>query len=184
MPAMQCGAEKGERNGTYTVLPNLRSTVDERNRERMDIEKHGVLQSRHGRKKRNMSKQDILDYFSDINYAYNDSTRLDTLSRMLDELVEQAASPWHRVEEELPKHGQRILICLRFTNLDREEEPAKTVYGYFENFEKKGRRYWTWEDEEAQMQACMSKESDFEPEYGTTRITHWMPLPEPPKEDA
>jgi hypothetical protein len=93
-------------------------------------------------------------------------------------------SPWHRVEEELPKHGQRILICLRFTNLDGEEEPAKTVYGYFENFEKKGRRYWTWEDEEAQMQACMSKESDFEPEYGTTRITHWMPLPEPPKEDA
>jgi hypothetical protein len=92
-------------------------------------------------------------------------------------------SPWHRVEEELPKHGQRILICLRFTNLDGEEEPAKTVYGYFENFEKKGRRYWTWEDEEALMEACMSKESDFDPEYGTTRITHWMPLPEPPKEE-
>lgn len=94
------------------------------------------------------------------------------------------ASPWRRVEDGLPKHGQHILICLRFTNLDGEEEPAKTVYGYFENFEKKGRRYWTWEDEEVQMQACMSKESDFEPEYGTTRITHWMPLPEPPKEDA
>lgn len=46
-----------------------------------------------------MSKQDILDYFSDINHAYNESTRLDTLSRMLDELVEKAASPWHSVEE-------------------------------------------------------------------------------------
>lgn len=55
MPAMRCGAEKGERNGTYTVLPNLRSTVDERNRERMDIEKHGVIQSGYVRKERNMS---------------------------------------------------------------------------------------------------------------------------------
>ena len=56
-----------------------------------------------------MSKQDILDYFSDINYAYNDSTRLDTLSIMLDELVEQAASPWRRVEEP-PKTTQDLWL--------------------------------------------------------------------------
>lgn len=55
MSSMQCGAEKAERNRTYTVLPNLRSMVDERNRERMDIEKHGVIQSGHGGKERNMS---------------------------------------------------------------------------------------------------------------------------------
>lgn len=35
-----------------------------------------------------MTKQEILDYFKDINEAYNDCTRFDSLSRMLDELLE------------------------------------------------------------------------------------------------
>ena len=35
-----------------------------------------------------MIKQDILEYFKDINHAYNDCTRYDTLKRMLDELQE------------------------------------------------------------------------------------------------
>ena len=60
-----------------------------------------------------MSKRDILDYFSDINYAYNDSSRLDTLIRMLDELVEQSASPWHRVEEP-PEEEGRYWCAVRF----------------------------------------------------------------------
>ena len=34
-----------------------------------------------------MTKQDILDYFNDINQVYNDSTRLDSLSNMIDEMV-------------------------------------------------------------------------------------------------
>ena len=37
-----------------------------------------------------MTKQDILDYFSDINQAYNDSSRLDSLSNMIDEMLETA----------------------------------------------------------------------------------------------
>lgn len=35
-----------------------------------------------------MSKEEILDYFKDINHAYNDCTKYDTLKRMLDELQE------------------------------------------------------------------------------------------------
>ena len=35
-----------------------------------------------------MTKEEILQTFSDINYAYNDSTKYDTLKRMLDELTE------------------------------------------------------------------------------------------------
>ena len=34
-----------------------------------------------------MTKQDILDYFSDINQVYNDCTRLDSLSNMIDEMA-------------------------------------------------------------------------------------------------
>ena len=37
-----------------------------------------------------MTKQDILDYFNDINTVYNDSTRLDSLSNMIDEMLETA----------------------------------------------------------------------------------------------
>lgn len=33
-----------------------------------------------------MSKEEILDYFKDINHAYNDCTKYDTLKSMLDEL--------------------------------------------------------------------------------------------------
>ena len=36
-----------------------------------------------------MSTKEILEYFKDINYAYNDSTKYDTLERMLSELEEE-----------------------------------------------------------------------------------------------
>ena len=36
-----------------------------------------------------MTKSEILDYFKDINLAYNDCTRLDMLSSMLDELLKE-----------------------------------------------------------------------------------------------
>ena len=36
-----------------------------------------------------MTKQDILDYFSLIDYAYNESGRLESLSRMIDELLKE-----------------------------------------------------------------------------------------------
>lgn len=35
-----------------------------------------------------MTKQEILEYFKDINHAYNESTRLDDLYHMLDELMQ------------------------------------------------------------------------------------------------
>ena len=35
-----------------------------------------------------MTKQEILEYFKDINHAYNESTRFDDLSHMLDELMQ------------------------------------------------------------------------------------------------
>lgn len=36
-----------------------------------------------------MTKQEILNYFSDINFVYNDSSKHDTLARMLDELLKE-----------------------------------------------------------------------------------------------
>ena len=36
-----------------------------------------------------MTKQEILDTFKDINFAYNDSSKYETLSMMLDELLKE-----------------------------------------------------------------------------------------------
>ena len=106
-----------------------------------------------------MSKQDILDYFSDINYAYNDSTRLDTLSRMLDELVEQtAAERWVRCEDEMPKEMNVVVTygkgrvsfgyCMFLYDADMEKDVCEWVDTHSNRME----------------------------------VTHWMPLPEPPRE--
>lgn len=108
-----------------------------------------------------MSKQDILDYFSDINYAYNDSTRLDTLSRMLDELVEQAASPWHRVEEPPKEHGKYPVCFVKNGQFFWEE----AQYCFYQDGDK-----WTvWSE-------YQGDDVEIDPDY-------WMPI-EPPKEDA
>lgn len=44
-------------------------------------------------------KEEILEYFKDINLAYNDCTRFDTLKRMLGEL-EQEPKTGHWIEHE------------------------------------------------------------------------------------
>ena len=41
-----------------------------------------------------MRKQDILEYFKDIDFMYNDSSRLNTLSKMIDELQEEKEAHW------------------------------------------------------------------------------------------
>ena len=107
----------------------------------------------------------ILDEFKDINYAYNDSTRLDTLSRMLDELVEQAASPWHRVEEELPSMDGYDWVLGIVTGEAGYLRFHKAVM--MVSFDP---QYKEW----------------FIDEYPDAKITvsHWMELPESPKEDA
>ena len=107
-----------------------------------------------------MSKQDILDYFSDINHAYNDSTRLVTLNRMLDELIEDASSPWHRVEEELPKEPGEYIVAYHPCYWD--DVKTKVTKVGIDNF--RGKSAWA--------------KKKFQ------RVTHWMEKPEPPKEDA
>lgn len=63
-----------------------------------------------------MSKDEILEYFSDINAAYNDCTRMDTLSRMLNELT---ASPWRRVDEPPEPHKDVLVSGMEAINNSR-----------------------------------------------------------------
>lgn len=125
-----------------------------------------------------MSKRDILDYFSDINYAYNDSTRLDTLSRMLDELMEQAASTWHRVEEELPKESNRYIVYLRQgTEMETPDWMGGEPLSYVTEmgFDKEQMLWQNGDDAYNAILSAVDTKKDF-------HITHWMDKPEPPQE--
>lgn len=63
-----------------------------------------------------MTKQEILDRFRDINEAYNDSSRYDSLSRMLDELLkEQDAVEPILIREGRNKHYNDY-VCPRCDN--------------------------------------------------------------------
>jgi len=62
-----------------------------------------------------MTKQDILDYFNDINQVYNDSTRLDTLSNMIDEMLEAAREKENKYDIANPEFQTESLIS-RYQN--------------------------------------------------------------------
>ena len=64
-----------------------------------------------------MTKHDILDYFKDINHAYNDCTKYDTLKNMLDELQDPCNEKMQMVIN-IPKK----LACEGFERPFTEEE--------------------------------------------------------------
>jgi Protein of unknown function (DUF551) len=76
-------------------------------------------------------------------------------------------SEWISVKDRLPEDGQDILYVVR----DRGSEPY--VMRGSRAYEA-GTGYW-WCDEDGEFD-----ESGNEPGFST--VTHWMPLPEPPKE--
>lgn len=48
-----------------------------------------------------MTKEDILKYFKDINFAYNDCTKYDSLSNMLDELEKEQKAKIYKIRAEI-----------------------------------------------------------------------------------
>ena len=71
------------------------------------------------------------------------------------------ASPWHRVEEELPDDTRDVLAVRRYGN-DLEKQEVIVAH----------------------LSVIMEMERGFDKWWNATNITHWMPFPEPPKEDA
>lgn len=98
-------------------------------------------------------KEEILEYFKDINHAYNDCTRFDTLKRMLGELQEPKTGRWIPVSERLPENrNQEVLISLEW-GID---------IGRYSN----GEWYSEWINH-----------------YDDGNVLAWMPLPEPYKKE-
>ena len=69
-----------------------------------------------------MTKQEILDRFSDIDFVYNDSSKHETLSRMLDELLKEQEhkdrmyhaleDDWKRLKELLKEQEKEIKMLI------------------------------------------------------------------------
>ena len=116
-----------------------------------------------------MTKQEILDQFRDINYAYNDCTKLNTLSAMLDELLE-AAQQWISVKDRLPE-GKTNPVTLDFNEVicfcDFGGDPKRTdvrTYKFGTRLGDTKPHFWHG------------------PKIMDGVVTHWQYLPEPPKE--
>lgn len=71
--------------------------------------------------------------------------------------AQPTASPWHRVEEELPKDGETVLIYC--------ENTGGIVKSHYHEYRRAG------------------KLVDFLFSGGAYFPKYWMPLPEPPKEE-
>ena len=56
-----------------------------------------------------MTIEEILNTFSDINYAYNDCTKYDTLKRMLEELT--SVTPQQKVGRWITSHIPESVLC-------------------------------------------------------------------------
>lgn len=85
-----------------------------------------------------------------------------------------AASPWHRVEDELPTDCETVLICGKMKYSHEKEYEVFVDAGIYDpvgiyGFTKHD-GWMTWNDWHEGQQEF--------------KITHWMSLPEPPKEEA
>jgi hypothetical protein len=70
-------------------------------------------------------------------------------------------SKWISVEDEMPEIRQDVLIA---------DSLKQVKAGYFSN-DCLGVKYW----HTAERRYCLNR--------GLTRVTHWMPLPDPPEVD-
>ena len=85
-----------------------------------------------------------------------------------------AASPWHRVEDGLPNVDEKVLVFAvgkldGFVGDTVISLTSMSDTNWLNHHEKVDKPYW------------LDPWQYFLTDY---RITHWMPLPEPPKEDA
>jgi len=74
-----------------------------------------------------MNKQDILDYFNDINQVYNDSTRLDTLSNMIDEMALEKENKYDMAIEAIHDIKEKVWEI---------DIPSPTIPEYIEHHEQ------------------------------------------------
>lgn len=85
------------------------------------------------------------------------------IEKIADHLIENGVTiqKWISVKDSLPETAERVLVCRTWLGM-----VYKPVYGYYQDFpNQKGCWYILTE----------------EGYYPQREVTHWMPMPEPPK---
>ena len=78
-----------------------------------------------------------------------------------------AASPWHRVEDEMPDLLQFVVVC---------NDEGRCVVAQYVGYQTDSLTPWRI--------AYTMYDTDIYDEKECGPVRYWMPLPEPPKEDA
>ena len=81
--------------------------------------------------------------------------------------AQPAASPWHRVEEEMPDLLQFVVVC---------NDDGKCVVAQYVGYQTDSLTPWRI--------AYTMYDTDIYDETECGPVRYWMPVPEPPKEDA
>lgn len=113
-----------------------------------------------------MSKEEILEYFKDINFMYNNPNVLDSLSRMLDEYFPEPK--WIPCSERLPEKREMVIIWIDAPEQPFEQRSVHMAFAWREPDARTGELHW--------MDRHFSRFKD-------DKIIAWMPLPEPYRED-
>lgn len=109
------------------------------------------------------------------NWAVNESIALDRIQQL-----EAQVPRWISVEERLPEGEDPVLILVKETeHYGLHKEKSKVYYCQYLAY---------WDDEEWYTTWCNGcrkiTDTANEPNADDYEVTHWMPLPEAPKEDA
>lgn len=81
---------------------------------------------------------------------------------------------WISVKDEIPPDGKDVLFCYRMTlSYDKDQDIRRIATGFFDNSNYKY-DCWSGYIEDPEGENCSL-------EIPLRYVTHWMPLPEPPK---
>ena len=116
-----------------------------------------------------ITKQEVLDYFKDINAMYNNPNMLDSLSNMIDELLKakdiNVPTKWISVKDKLPENNA---VCLTYSPKGKMRVAEAFLPSLLPNSKCDPMECW-WSTHGSGGARFVA-------------VTHWMPLPEPPKE--
>ena len=112
----------------------------------------------------NMKKSELIEYIRCLENNYNTAVWFnENQARYIEKIgIENVRSQWISVEERLPELGKEVLIC----DIDDKRNYMDV---------------WSLEYDEDGDVVWEGKNGEW---YSRNEATHWMPLPEPPKEGA
>lgn len=146
----------------------------------------------------NMKKSELIEYIRCLEYNYNTAVWFnENQARYIEKIgIENVRSQWISVKERLPESQKEVLVSAKTKTFGYRDtmmaahighhEATTEDYGWREyegntEYDEENDCFWIpecwWETNSIEDNENWIIDEDYE-------VTHWMPLPEPPKEDA